>query len=352
MKGTVVALDRLADGRGIAALLVDGTLADLIVDAPPARGTALPGAIFRAVPDRPVKNQGGMFVRLADGQQGFLREAKGVAPGKPLIVQVTTVAEPGKAVPVTRKVTHRSRLGLVTPGRPGVNVSRAISGEAERARLQQIGEACLDGRDFGLILRTAAAGADEADIREELVPMIGAAALIEADLDGGPELLLDAPPARSAAWQDFPDADLFDPDEGSFERHGIWEFVTALLSPEAPLHGGASMVIEPTRALVAVDVNTGADTSPAAGLKANVAAIRALPGALRLRGLGGMVTVDLAPFPKKERASLAQVAAKAMRLDAGEMHFAGWTPLGCMEFQRKRDRVPLKEALRDVLPDL
>ena len=59
------------------------------------------------------------------------------------------------------------------------------------------------------------------------------------------------------------------------------------------------MMIEPTRALVAVDVNTGPDTSPAASLKANIAAARDLPRQLRLRGLGGQVVVDFAPMPKK-----------------------------------------------------
>ncbi len=44
--------------------------------------------------------------------------------------------------------------------------------------------------------------------------------------------------------------------------------------------------VEPTRALVAVDVNTGADASLAAGIKANMAAARVLPRALRVRGSG------------------------------------------------------------------
>ena len=59
--------------------------------------------------------------------------------------------------------------------------------------------------------------------------------------------------------------------------------------------------------LVAVDVNTGADTSPAAALKANIAAAKALPRALRLRGLGGQVVVDFAPLSKKDRRQIEQV---------------------------------------------
>ena len=110
------------------------------------------------------------------------------------------------------------------------------------------------------------------------------------------------------------------------------------------------MSIEPTRALVAVDVNTGTDTSPAASLKANIAAARDLPRQLRLRGLGGMVTVDFAPMPKRDRATLEQQLRAAFKGEAAETSLAGWTPLGNYELQRKRDRMPLAEAVRGLLP--
>ena len=91
---------------------------------------------------------------------------------------------------------------------------------------------------------------------------------------------------------------------------------------------------------------TGADSSPAAGLKANAAALKELPRQLRLRGLGGQVIVDPAPMPKKDRRALEQVLRAALKADATETILAGWTQLGLMEIQRKRDRVPLTEVLR------
>ncbi|MFN3607084.1 MAG: ribonuclease E/G, partial [Cypionkella sp.] len=86
------------------------------------------------------------------------------------------------------------------------------------------------------------------------------------------------------------------------------------------------------------------DTSPAAALKVNIAAARALPRQLRLRGLGGQVVIDFAPMPKRDRAVLEQVIRAAFKFDA-EVNLAGWTTLGLYEFTRKRDRT----ALRDLL---
>ena len=104
------------------------------------------------------------------------------------------------------------------------------------------------------------------------------------------------------------------------------------------------MMIEPTRALVAIDVNTGNDTTPAAALKVNIAAARDLPRQLRLRGLGGQIVVDFAPMPKKDRAILDQVIRAAFKSEP-EVNLAGWTTLGLYELTRKRDRLPLAEML-------
>jgi ribonuclease G len=57
------------------------------------------------------------------------------------------------------------------------------------------------------------------------------------------------------------------------------------------------------------------------------------------------VVIDMAPFPKRERAALEQVLRKAFRGEGAETTLAGWTPLGNFELQRKRDRMPLAEWL-------
>jgi Rne/Rng family ribonuclease len=117
-----------------------------------------------------------------------------------------------------------------------------------------------------------------------------------------------------------------------------------LLQPRVDLVGGGHLMIEPTRALIAIDVNTGPDTSPAASLKVNIAAARALPRQLRLRGLGGQVVVDFAPMPKRDRAILDQVLRAAFKSES-EANLAGWTTLGLYELTRKRDRIPLRVLL-------
>ena len=105
------------------------------------------------------------------------------------------------------------------------------------------------------------------------------------------------------------------------------------------------MTIEPTRALVAVDVNTGSDFSLPAGLKANIATAKDLPRQLRLRGLGGQIVVDFAPSPKHERRTIETELRRAFKADSIDTILVGWTTLGHFELQRKRERLPLPEIL-------
>ncbi|WP_431300646.1 ribonuclease E/G [Tabrizicola sp. BL-A-41-H6] len=345
MIGRVIILDQIGE-RNAAALLVDGRIEDLVVD--PGDDTPVPGAIYRAIADRPVKGQGGIFVKLPHGS-GFLRQISGISPGQRLLVQVTGPTEPGKATPVSARLLFKSRFAIITPDAPGLNISRRIKDEDLRTDLTAIASDQMAGaaETLGLILRSGCAEAEEDAIAEDVAAMRGLAEAVLADIAGGPELLVDGPDAHDIAFREWmdPPADEMVTDEGGFAEHGVLEMIDALLDPRVDLPGGGHMMIEPTRALVAIDVNTGPDTSPAASLKVNIAAARDLPRQLRLRGLGGQVVADFAPMPKRDRSILDQVIKAAFKGEA-ETNLAGWTSLGLYELIRKRDRLPLAETLQ------
>ncbi len=346
MKGRIVIVDEIG-GVQAACLIVDGLLTELSVD--PSGDAPLPGAIYRAVADRPLKGQGGMFVKMPGGQSGFLRQTGGIAPGQRLLVQITGPAEPGKALPVTTRLLFKSRFAIVTPGAPGMNISRAIREDEVREALGALAATGMKGADetLGLILRSACNEAEDAAIAEDIAAMRDLAEAVLADLDGGPEMLVDGAASHDLAFRDWldPDPDEVVTEPGGFEMHGALDMIEALCQPRVALPSGGHMMIEPTRALVAVDVNTGPDTSPAAALKANIAAARDLPRQLRLRGLGGQIVIDFAPVPKKDRAILDQVIRAAFRPEGADANLAGWTTLGLYEITRRRDRLPLSELL-------
>jgi len=344
VKGVTVHLDQI-DGRPAAARVRDGMLDDLFVSPP--QDVPVPGSVYRARVDRPLKGQGGVTLRLPGGDRAFLRQARGLAAGESLLVQVTGFSEPGKAVPVTADLLFKSRHAIATPGKPGYNVSRRIKDDDTRERLLELAHDIAPPADGpGLILRSSAQEADPEEVATDIAAMLDLAARVAADTGHDPELLFDGPDPHMLAWRDWALPDALFSDTGNFAVHGIDDMIDALGHPRADLPNGHWISVEPTRALVAIDVNTGADTSLAAGLAADIACARALPAQLRCRGLGGQITIDMAPAPKKERRTIEQVLRAAFRADAVDTVLAGWTPLGHFELQRKRERYPLHLILR------
>lgn len=339
MKGRQILLDHV-QGREAAALMVDGQLHDLLIDGDAPR----PGTIYRAVTDRPVKGQGGVFVKTPAGS-AYLRGVKGIDQGEMLHVQVTGYAEPGKAIPVTHKLLFKSRYAIVTPDAPGLNLSRSIRDDEVRDALLELAHDGMDGSDMGLILRSASADANPDEVADDIAAMRQLAEDVTADTIETPAVLVEGDGPHVLAWRDWIAPAEVVTEGGCFESHSVMDAIELALSVSVPLGDGASMFVEATRALIAVDVNTGADGSFAAGLKANIACARALPVALRVRGLGGQITLDLAPMPKKERRTFEAVLRAALRGDDVDTVMAGWTPLGHYEMQRKRARLPLTEVL-------
>jgi Ribonuclease G/E len=340
MKGRMIILDHIGEVEA-AALMVDGMLDDILIDNLDA---PRPGAIFRAICDRPIKGQGGMMLRLPDGETAFLRQGKGLRPGQPLLVQVTGYAEGGKAIPVTDRVLFKSRYAIVTPGKPGVNVSRQIGDDNKRDAILGIAHEVHES-DHGLILRSSCETGSAEDIAEDIAAMTALADAVLGDVEGSePEALTEGDGPHALAWREWTRPAQVMTQAGSFADLGVLDQLVMLDDPHVPLAEG-NMYVEPTRALVAVDVNTGNDTSPAAALKANLAAARALPRALRLRGLAGQISVDFVSMSKAHRKQVEQSLRAAFKTDPIETSLVGWTPMGLFELQRKRERAPLPKAL-------
>jgi len=343
MKGRTIVLDHV-NGLEAAAYLVDGKLDDLLIDDSDA---PRPGAIFRAICDRPIKGQGGMMLRLPDGETAFLRQGKGLSPGQAMLVQVTGYSEDGKAVPVTDRVLFKSRFAIVTPGKPGLNISRQIEDEEARDELLAVATEVHDDT-FGLILRSSCEGADPDEIMDDITAMQDLAHAVLADAEGRePEALTEGDGPHGLAWREWTGAADVVTDNGAFENLGVLDQIDALGGALVDL-GEGTMYVEPTRAMVAVDVNTGGDTSQGAALKANLAACRALPRALRLRGLGGQISVDFVSMSKAHRKQVEQSLRASFRNDPIETSLVGWTPMGLFELQRKRERLPLARTLKAV----
>lgn len=350
----------------LTALFIDGRLHDLLTYPNHA---CVPGAIFAARVLRQQKHQGGVFVALPNGQNGFLRRYKtnaNLLQGSLVLVQISSYADaPHKAIPLTNKIVLRSPYALITLQAPGIHVSRRVRKTEHIDQLRtwatQAMQTMAVDESYGVVVRSAAVHVPQKDFVADLCAVLARAVHVRDMFrlcveQKRIDMLLPAlsaiehlkcdwsyiiPPIPQwrmleGEWQDW-----------SMDNAVDDEALALAAQTSVGLANGAEIHIEATRALVAVDVDTAKDTTPAAALKTNLAMANIIPSALRLRGLGGQIVIDAAPMAQRERNQIETALRAACKNDPVPTTLVGWTALGHMELHRKRIRLPL---LADLLP--
>jgi Rne/Rng family ribonuclease len=139
------------------------------------------------------------------------------------------------------------------------------------------------------------------------------------------------------------------PELGLFELSDIVDQIEDLFQPYTLLEGGGSLIIESTAALIAIDVNRGADKR--AAFDVNKEAAVEIARQLRVRNLGGIIVVDFLKMKnKKEKDQLLDILNDAFILnDPCTVQTHGMTSLGLVEITRHRRTPPLLERFQSVI---
>ncbi len=137
-------------------------------------------------------------------------------------------------------------------------------------------------------------------------------------------------------------------DFGLFEHRDIIGQIEALMVPYAILDHGATIVIQETAALTAIDVNTAADGR--GNLAVNLDAAKEIARQLRLRNMGGPIIIDFLRMKKKaDKDALYKALEEAFNNDPCTVQIHGWSNLGMMEVSRSRRTPALAERLESSM---
>jgi Rne/Rng family ribonuclease len=133
----------------------------------------------------------------------------------------------------------------------------------------------------------------------------------------------------------------------AFDAMGVSEQLEEAQGREVALANGGYLIIEPTAALTAIDVNgTGRP------LDLNLAAVPEVARQLRLRRIGGIVVIDFVDLDtKSDRARLGAALRAAFAPDPAEVQIYPMSPLGLVELSRQRTGPSLAERLGHVRPE-
>lgn len=349
-----------APGETRLAVVADGRVTDLLVArAGHAVGAVWLGRVLKAPAGGPA------FVDIGLARPGVLPRG-GASEGEAVVVQATADAHADKGVELTAAVSLPGRLLAFTPLKPGVAVSRRIAEPEERQRLLALARG-LAAAGEGVVVRTQAAGAGEAELAAELAALRATWQAIAARAAAArPPLRLMAADPLAALLAEHPGVErLTVDDDAAFaalrrrypalaHRHrggsafadcGAEEALAQALEPVVPLPSGGSLIIEATAAVTAIDVNGGAGQPR----DANREAVAEIARQLRLRGIGGHIVIDFIPERGPEhRRRLVEAMRAAVANDPVPTHVVGASPLGLVEMTRERRRPALAEVMEEA----
>jgi ribonuclease G len=320
---------------------------------------------------------GALLVDIGGDRLAFLPESEVLPRGRRLdegervIVQIRREAQSGKAARVTTGVTLRGRLVELRAGRSGILGGENLPPE-QRSRLfapslSLPGERGREGWGLRLIepapveaiiLETTDLLQRWRDISDRalrlappcrLDPPTSFAAALAGALPAAPSLILvDDPAAIPELRAVFPDSTLQHQLEAewSIELDAVFDQV---LSATVALAGSGSVHIEPTRAAVLIDVDSGTPewgSADRTALAVNLAAANTIARQIRLRNLGGGIVVDFVGLDHRGlRERVREAFAKSLAADPAQPQIIGWTRLGHFELVRPRRGRPLAEVL-------
>lgn len=308
--------------------------------------------------------------------------------GQELIVQVEKDERGNKGAALTTFVSLAGRYLVAMPHNPKAGgVSRQIEGDAREEAKEAMASLTIPD-DFGLILRTAGIGQSAEELQWDLDYLLqlwqavdtaakGRAAPVLLHKDQNvvirairdylradiAEILVDDPALYQVAVdfmqqvmpQNIGKLKLYTDSVPLFTRYQIEGQIDGAFSREVRLPSGGALVIEPTEALITIDINSarathGSDIEETA-LLTNLEAAEEIATQLRLRDLGGLVVVDFIDMMSaKNQRAVENKMRDCVKMDRARVQIGRISRFGLLEMSRQRLRPSLAEFSHELCP--
>ena len=358
----------------------------------------LKGSIFKATVSRVETSLDAAFVNFGSERHGFLplkelsneyftKDADGkkkcsLKEGDEILIQVLKEERGTKGAALSNQISLAGRFIVLIPNsEKSGGVSRRISGE-ERDEIKNALNALQIPEGMSVIVRTAGLGRSTEELKWDLDYLMNLWTQIKSTVTDAPspsliykddklilrvfrdyfrddiaEILIDDESVHAEAL-DFaksviPDhADkviYYNEDIPLFNRYQIESQIELAFQREISLPSGGSIVIDPTEAMVSIDVNSARSTKgkdiESTAFATNMEAAKEVARQLRLRDLGGLIVIDFIDMQdEKHQQKVENTFRSAVQSDRARIQLAGISRFGLLELSRQRLRPSLEET--------
>ena len=386
------------ENKLITAWAEEGRIRQLQIEQAQTEGIL--GNIYVGKVRNIVKNINAAFVEFEQGQMGYLPLKADFCPihtdsvihgqsrvltGDEIIVQVEREAVKTKPPTLTGNLEFSGKYVILSIGEEKACVSKKIKDKQIRKDLQGFLQEYCNGKGYGLLARTNSASVSRVELMREIsrlekhfnelvifgkhktrfsclykAPPAYLESIQSISREKAGEVLTDDEEIFTSVkefldrsgWKDVPKVSLWNPEHGKMDAvFDIGRTIEKALLPKVWLKNGAYLVIQPTEALVVIDVNTGKAIKKKDAqknfLKVNLEAAKEIAVQIRLRNLSGIILVDFIDMDSEEaNKELLETFRRELGRDSVPAKLVDMTKLGLVELTRKKVRKPLYEQIQ------
>ena len=380
------------------AIVEDGKLAEFFIQMSvkePISGNIYKGIVLKverglqaAFVDYGGKRNG--FLPLRDVSSEYFKERKDeeggpkrpfLKTGQEVLVQVSREEKDRKGAMLTTYLSLPGRYLVLMPKKQTLGVSRKIEDEEDRKRLKEFTDLIGKEENVGLIVRTAGLNRKKPELQRDYQHLsrlwkqiqktaeeTQAPALIYKESDFGvrslrdfftpdiTEILIDEPDTyklmkdycKTVAPRNVNMIKLYKDTTPIFDKYALEEQIDKIYRERVDLKAGGYIVINPTEAMITIDVNSGRGSNKQnveeTAYKTNLEAADEIARQLRLRDLGGLVVIDFIDMKdRKHNQEVEKAFKKALSLDRSRIQMSKISKFGIIELSRQKKQSTIQE---------
>ncbi len=322
----------------------------------------------------------------AQRKKGGAKIQEAISPGQELLVQVVKEASGQKRPTLTTYLSLAGRYVVLMPGRASGGVSRKIQDETERARIRQFLDSAKLPEDIAAIVRTAAEGQTKRELTKDLrnVSRLWDEIKKRGQEAPTPSLIYKEQDLVIRFLRDYFSTDIkeivvdnkdifrraqefihiisprqrrvvrfFKGAIPIFAHYGLEKQIDSIFENKVPLKSGGYVVIDPTEALISIDVNSGKSTKDTdlekTAYRTNMEAASEIALQMRLRDLAGLIVIDFIDMrDRKHQKELLKELKENLKLDRARIEMTGLSKFGLVELSRQRMAPPIQQSKYQV----
>ena len=335
------------------------------------------------------------FLPLRDVSPEYLTDPENVQnggrpvlkAGQEIIVQAVREPSGNKGALLTGYISLPGRYLVLLPNKPGSGISRKIEDEEDRQKIKNLMGQLKIPDDMGFIVRTAGINRTKQEIHRDyqLLMRIWKEIYKKANVSNAPLLIYHETDFGVRSLRDYLTLEVeeilvddietfrkmraymkagmprllkminhYKENSPLFDRFQLEEQIRVIYQERVDLKSGGYIIINPTEAMITIDVNSGRGskrTIEETAFKANIDASEEIARQLRLRDLGGLIVIDFIDMmDKKHIAEVEKSFKKALAIDRARIQLSRISKFGMLELSRQKKQSTIQEISYTTCP--